>query len=72
MKKMSTKQPELYALYVMSIFYTTCVGLQNKEAKSSPRGQLSLIGELKPGISGDDSFSVIDSSYRNQDGQKTS
>lgn len=62
--------PEVYALHVINIFYTSCVGPGNKKARSIP--QLPLTVEVKPEISGDHSFSVIDSKQTNQDGQKTS
>lgn len=61
-KEKSAAYPELYALHVISVFYTTYVGLWNKEDRSIPHGQLPLTGEVKPEVSGDCSFSVIDSS----------
>ena len=46
----------------MSIFYTTPVGLQNKEAKHSPHGEWPLVGEREAEIPGGHSFPVIDPS----------
>lgn len=51
-----------FTLCAVSIFYTAYIGLWSKEARSNPCGLLALVGELKPEISGDHSFLIIDSS----------